>query len=123
MLLPGDVGIRGEYQMLADELAADVLLAPHHGSRSSSSYAFIRAVKPRWVVFSAARHSQYGHPHPLVVERYRELGAEPVYTASAGAIRFVLDDAGKTRQVWAWREHARRFWHEDRVVGSPAQQR
>ncbi|MFA5679288.1 MAG: DNA internalization-related competence protein ComEC/Rec2 [Pseudomonas sp.] len=112
VLLPGDVGIRGEYQMLVRELSADLLLAPHHGSRSSSSYAFIRAVDPRWVVFSAGRHSQYGHPHPQVVERYRELDAEPVYTATAGATRFVLDDTGKTRQAWAWRKHAQRFWHE-----------
>ena len=119
VLLPGDVGIRGEYQMLARTLTADVLLAPHHGSRSSSSYAFIRAVAPRWVVFSAGRHSQYGHPHPKVVERYRELEAEPVYTATAGAIRFVLDDTGKTRQAWTWRERAQRFWHEDQAeVGS-----
>lgn len=116
VLLPGDVGIRGEYQMLAKTLTADVLLAPHHGSRSSSSYAFIRAVNPRWVVFSAGRHSQYGHPHPQVVERYRELEAEPVYTANAGAIRFVLDDTGKTRQAWTWRKRAQRFWHEDQVA-------
>ena len=115
VLLPGDVGIAGEYQMLARELTANVLLAPHHGSRSSSSYAFIRAVNPRWVVFSAGRHSQFGHPHPQVVERYRELEAEPVYTAAAGAIRFVLDDTGKTRQAWTWREHAQRFWHENQA--------
>ena len=115
VLLPGDVGIRGEYQMLDKPLTAAVLLAPHHGSRSSSSYAFIRAVGPQWVVFSAGRHSQYGHPHPLVVKRYRELEAEPVYTATAGAIRFVLDDTGKTRQAWTWRKHAQRFWHEDQA--------
>lgn len=115
VLLPGDVGIRGEYQMLARELSADLLLAPHHGSRSSSSYAFIRAVNPHWVVFSAGRHSQYGHPHPQVVERYRELDAEPVYTATAGATRFVLDDTGKTRQAWAWRAYAQRFWHESQA--------
>ena len=115
VLLPGDVGIRGEYQMLTRTLTADVLVAPHHGSRTSSSYAFIRAVDPRWVVFSAGRHSQYGHPHPKVVERYRELEAEPVYTATAGAIRFVLDDTGKTRQAWTWRERAQRFWHEDQA--------
>lgn len=115
VLLPGDVGIRGEYQMLEKKLTADVLLAPHHGSRSSSSYAFIRAVNPRWVVFSAGRHSQYGHPHIQVVERYRELEAEPVYTASAGAIRFVLDDAEKTSQAWTWRKRALRFWHEDQA--------
>src|SRR5690554_5254336 len=43
VLLPGDVGVRSEYQMLRHVLSADLLLAPHHGSRSSSSYAFIRA--------------------------------------------------------------------------------
>lgn len=112
-LLPGDIGKEGEYQMLGKNLAADVLLAPHHGSKSSSSYAFIRAVDPRWVVFSAGRYSQYGHPHASVVERYRELDIEPVYTATAGAIRFVLDDTGKARQEWFWRERAHRFWHEE----------
>ncbi|MEZ2745053.1 DNA internalization-related competence protein ComEC/Rec2 [Halopseudomonas bauzanensis] len=122
VLLPGDLGIRGEYQMLDRTLTADLLLAPHHGSRSSSSYAFIRAVQPRWAVFSAGRHSQYGHPHPLVVERYRELEAEPVYTATAGAIRFVLDDTGKARRDWSWRERARRFWHEDQALGRLAEQ-
>lgn len=112
VLLPGDIGKDGEYQMLGKQLAASVLLAPHHGSNSSSSYAFIRAVAPRWVVFSAARYSQYGHPHASVVERYRELAIEPVYTATAGAIRFVLDDTGMARQEWFWRQRAQRFWHE-----------
>src|SRR5690606_9632181 len=80
LLLPGEEGVRSEYQMLRHVLSADLLLAPHHGSRSSSSYAFTRAVNPRWVVFSAGPHSQYGQPHPGVVARYRELDAEPVYT-------------------------------------------
>ena len=118
VLLPGDLGIHGEYQMLDRPLNAELLLAPHHGSRSSSSYAFIRAVKPQWVVFSAGRHNRYGHPHPLVVERYRELEAEPVYTATAGAIRFVLDDTGEVRREWSWRERAQRFWHEDQAAPS-----
>ncbi|CEA05505.1 DNA internalization-like competence protein ComEC/Rec2 [Pseudomonas saudimassiliensis] len=122
VLLPGDLGVSSEYQMLDQMLRADLLLAPHHGSRSSSSYAFIRAVQPRWSVFSAGRHSPYGHPHPLVVARYRELEAEPVYTATAGAIRFVLDDAGKARREWSWRERARRFWHEDQATGRLAEQ-
>ena len=110
--MPGDIGSQGEYQIVNKAIQANVLLAPHHGSRSSSTYAFIRAVSPEWAVFSAGRHSQYGHPHPLVVERYRELQAEPVNTAHAGAIRFVLDDTGKTRREWTWRQHAQRFWHE-----------
>lgn len=112
VLLPGDLGIRGEYQMLREPLAAQLLLAPHHGSRSSSSYAFIRAVDPRWVVFSAGSGNAYNHPHPKVVDRYRELGVEPVYTSASGAIRFVLDEAGGSYRKWSWRDRARRFWHE-----------
>lgn len=112
VLLPGDLGIRGEYQMLDKDLRAELLLAPHHGSRSSSSYAFIRAVDPRWVVFSAGQGNRYGHPHPKVVERYRELAVEPVYTSRSGALRFILDDQGSSRLDWVWRQRARRFWHE-----------
>lgn len=111
VVLPGDLGIRGEYQMLGQPLAAELLLAPHHGSRSSSSYALIRAVAPRWVVFSAGRNNRYNHPHPQVVARYQELQVEPVYTAGSGAVRFAMDEHG-SELIWRWREHARRFWHE-----------
>ncbi len=111
VLLTGDVGIRGEYQMLGLDLRAQVLLAPHHGSRSSSSYAFIRAVDPRWVVFSAGHNNRYNHPHPQIVDRYRELGVEPVYTSRSGATRFALQD-GRIRIDEHWRDAARRFWHE-----------
>lgn len=112
VLLPGDLGIRGEYQMLDKSLSAQLLLAPHHGSRTSSSYAFIRAVDPRWVVFSAGHQHAFNHPHPKVVDRYRELGVEPVYTSASGATRFVLDQAGGSYREWSWRDKARRFWHE-----------
>lgn len=112
VMLPGDLGIRGEYQMLREPLGAQLLLAPHHGSRTSSSYAFIRAVGPRWVVFSAGAGNAFNHPHPKVVDRYRELGVEPVYTSESGAVRFVLDEAGGSYRKWSWRDKARRFWHE-----------
>lgn len=112
VLLTGDLGIRGEYQLLLHELEAELLLAPHHGSRSSSSYALIRAVKPRWVAFSAGHNNRFNHPHPQVVERYRELEVEPVYTAASGATRFVFDATGSSQVGWHWRERVRRFWHE-----------
>lgn len=111
VLLTGDLGIRGEYQMLGLDLAAEVLLAPHHGSRSSSSYAFIRAVNPAWVVFSSGHRNRYNHPHPQIVDRYRELGVEPVYTSRSGALRFALGPAG-VRVDQHWRDASRRFWHE-----------
>lgn len=112
VLLTGDLGMAGEYQLLRQDVRANLLLAPHHGSHSSSSYAFIRAVGPRWVVFSAGHNNRFGHPHQTVVQRYRELGAEPVYTATSGAVRFALNGTGQNTQLWSWREYARRFWHE-----------
>lgn len=111
-LLPGDLGIRGEYQMLDRPLQASVLLAPHHGSRSSSSYALIRAVAPDWVVFNTGFNNRFGHPHPQVVERYQEFDVEPVYTARSGAVRFELGQGPVAQPQWLWRDRARRFWHE-----------
>ncbi|SDS04127.1 competence protein ComEC [Halopseudomonas sabulinigri] len=112
VLLPGDIRQAGEYHLLPALRRASVLLAPHHGSVSSSSYAFIRQVAPRWVVYSAGASNRYGHPHPKVVARYRELSVEPVYTAVSGAVRFRLDGQVEPELTWHWREKARRFWHE-----------
>lgn len=112
VVLPGDVGIRGEYQMLGENLQADLLLAPHHGSRTSSSYPFIRAVQPRWVAFSAGHHSRFNHPHEKVVERYRELQVEPVYTARSGAMKFEFPAHQPGTLSWSWRDRSKRFWHE-----------
>lgn len=112
VLLPGDIRQIEEYALLPALAPAEVLLAPHHGSRSSSSYAFIRRLDPDWVVFSAGYHSPYGHPHPQVVQRYRELGSDAIYTGQSGAVGFMLGRPGKVHPEWRWREAARRFWHQ-----------
>ncbi|UJJ31263.1 DNA internalization-related competence protein ComEC/Rec2 [Halopseudomonas maritima] len=112
VLLPGDIRQIEEYALLSALSPAEVLLAPHHGSRSSSSYAFIRRLNPDWVVFSAGYHSPYGHPHPQVVQRYRELGSNAIYTGQSGAVGFMLGRPGQVRPEWRWREAARRFWHQ-----------
>src|SRR5690606_37800533 len=98
-LLPGDIERTGEARLLARTpaaLAADVLIAPHHGSRSSSSPAFIRAVDPRHVVFAAGYRSRYGHPHPAVVARYRAHGSRVYGSPAGGALefRFAADGIG-----------------------------
>ena len=112
LLLPGDIRQAEEYALLPLLEPANLLLAPHHGSRSSSSFAFIRRVAPDWVVYSAAYHSPYGHPHPLVVQRYEELGSDAIYTGHSGAVGFILGRSGPISPEWRWREAARRFWHQ-----------
>ena len=112
LLLPGDIRQAEGYALLPLLEPANLLLAPHHGSRSSSSFAFIRRVAPDWVVYSAAYHSPYGHPHPLVVQRYEELGSDAIYTGHSGAVGFILGRSGSISPEWRWREAARRFWHQ-----------
>jgi competence protein ComEC len=69
VLLPGDLEQAGERGLAAAELHADVLKLGHHGSRTSSSRAFLRAVSPALAIVSAPRHGRFGMPHREVVER------------------------------------------------------
>ncbi|PKM22044.1 MAG: competence protein ComEC, partial [Gammaproteobacteria bacterium HGW-Gammaproteobacteria-14] len=55
------------------DLRADVLQVPHHGSATSSSYALLRAVSPSWAFVSAGYGNRFGHPVPLVTQRYQEM--------------------------------------------------
>lgn len=92
LLLTGDIDARREGQLVASgvPLAADWLVAPHHGSRSGSSAAFIDAVQPRGVLISRGLNNRYGHPHPQVMQRYRERGVIPYDTAELGALSWTL---------------------------------
>jgi len=91
-LLAGDIEAVTERQLVAQPtaLACDVVKAPHHGSRSSSSVDFIRATRAAHVVFSAPRQSPFGHPHPEVVNRYVGLlpRAGLWHTGRDGAVTF-----------------------------------
>jgi competence protein ComEC len=90
------------------DVSADWLQAPHHGSRSSSSNLFLRAVAPRGVLISRGRNNAFGHPHPLVMARYQRLGMEIHDSAELGAITLQL---GTFTGVQAERR-TRRFWRE-----------
>ncbi|MCL7461641.1 DNA internalization-related competence protein ComEC/Rec2 [Pseudomonas sp. NW5] len=91
LLLTGDIGVAAERELLRRPgLQSDWLLVPHHGSRSSSSAAFIRAVAPRGALLTRRWLSPYGHPHPQVVARYQQLGVPLYDTAAQGALHWVL---------------------------------
>jgi competence protein ComEC len=113
-LLAGDVEARSESEMLARgaSLRADVLVVPHHGSKTSSTPAFVDAVAPSWALLSVGYRNRFRHPHPAVVERYRERGAVLRRTDAEGALHVVLPAdslrgvtvAGHAEQVRYWSE-------------------
>lgn len=73
------------------DLRADVLKVPHHGSNSSSSYVFLRAVNPRHAIISVGKDNSYGHPDEEVLGRLRNLGAQVYRTDEMGTIRCRTD--------------------------------
>lgn len=110
LLLAGDMEAGAERAWLAaaETPRVDWLQSPHHGSRSSSSEAFIRATAPRGVLISRGRNNSFGHPHVPVVERYRRYGVAIHDTAVEGALRLVLGRNGTVEGV----RGQRRFWRE-----------
>ncbi|WP_370671162.1 DNA internalization-related competence protein ComEC/Rec2 [Pseudoalteromonas luteoviolacea] len=90
LLLPGDIESNSEYELLEmyeQMLPSTILLAPHHGSKTSSSIEFVRAVEGEMVVFSRGYHSPWGLPHQEVVTRYEQAGYKTFDTALNGHIQ------------------------------------
>jgi competence protein ComEC len=108
VLLTGDIERQGEKALLSSDLKSDVLLVPHHGSRTSSTPEFVAAVAPRWAVVAAGYRNRFGHPHKEVLERYRAARAEVVRTDLDGAVGFSLSDSGIS--VVAERSRRGRYW-------------
>jgi competence protein ComEC len=98
LLLPGDLEAGGEASLLRRlraQLGADVLKVPHHGSRTSSSAAFLEAVHPVVAVFSVGDHNRWGFPHPEVLARYQACGASLLRTDLDGAVTVRISAAGE----------------------------
>ncbi|MGH9819710.1 MAG: MBL fold metallo-hydrolase, partial [Pyrinomonadaceae bacterium] len=99
ILMTGDIEKEAENQLLAGRsfLPSDVVKVPHHGSRTSSTPAFVDAVRPKLVVISVGKHSIFGHPNPEVVQRWKDSGADVVITGKSGTVTVVTD--GKDIQI------------------------
>ena len=108
-LLTGDIEAAQEAALVLSRgpaLASDVLLVPHHGSRTSSTPAFLDAVAPRVAVVQAAYRSRFGHPAPDVLARYQARGVAVARSDQCGAYTLQADGSALCeRQVRA------RYWH------------
>ena len=90
-LITGDIERRAEQRLSRSErLMADVVVVPHHGSASSSSPAFVRAVSPTLALVSAAHGNRWGFPRPEVRATWEDAGAKMLVTGDEGAIEVVL---------------------------------
>jgi competence protein ComEC len=120
VLLPADIERHSEEELLRrapERLSAEVLLAPHQGSRTSSIPAFVRAVAPRVVVFPVGYRNPSGHPHPEVVQRYRGAGARIFRTDRDGAVTIAIPSGGSI-SVTPYRALYRRYWQTS-LEGNP----
>lgn len=114
VLLTGDIEAASELELLARNapgLRADVLVVPHHGSRTSSTPAFIGAVSPRAAVIAAGYRNRFGHPRDEILARYVRAGAAGPRTDLQGAITVVLTP-GNPMATIAERERRRRYWYD-----------
>ena len=112
-LLTGDIEAPQESRLLATpgmpaKLKADFLLMPHHGSKTSSSAAFLDAVGPQFALAQAGYRNRFGHPVAAVLARYRERAISVVQSSTCGAATWRSDDGG---QVVCQRRLGQRYWH------------
>ena len=93
-LFSGDLEEEGEQRLLQDypNLQVDFLKAGHHGSRTSTTEAFLDRVNPKWVLISAGRRNRFGHPHPEVITRLEEKDIPIFRTDQQGAVEFRLKE-------------------------------
>lgn len=112
-LLPADIERDAEARLVRDAqevLQADVLLAAHHGSRTSSTSDFVDAVDPKLVIFSAGYANSYRHPRPEVVKRFARRGSAMHMTGHEGALTLHVDPETGVSTVQAWRAQRPRYW-------------
>lgn len=115
ILLTGDIEAGAEKVLLdtyKEKLKTDILIAPHHGSKTSSTQAFIEQVNPKFVLFPTGKDNRFGFPIQSVTTRYSALGSQLLDTAKDGAIIFDMTPE-QILLPTIWRSTQTRFWHNN----------
>lgn len=117
VLLTGDIEKQIEFALVSEyadsgaQLKSDVLIAPHHGSKTSSSLEFLQEVQPQLAIFTAGYLNRFKHPRPEVVARYQEAGSLTFRSDYHGALTLNFSAMEKKIHVTSWRQQNRRYWH------------
>ena len=120
ILLTGDIEKEAELELLnrdAAKLNSDIMIAPHHGSKTSSTSDFIAAVAPSVTIFTTGYLNRFGHPKPLIIERYQTFNSQMYRSDYDGAL--TLDFEASTHlnnepniSITSWRTQNRRYWQD-----------
>lgn len=112
IILPGDIEQEVERQLQKLDITGPttVLIAPHHGSKTSSTAGFITMLSPSYVVFSTGYKHHFGHPATAVVARYQRINTQLLNTAEDGAIEFEWSENAEL-SINKSRLKYRRYWH------------
>jgi competence protein ComEC len=116
---PADSPADGPSDGRGNGLRSDILLAAHHGSDSSSTAPFLRAVDPDWVWFSAGYANRFGFPRAAVLDRVRALGSATATTATDGAVIVRLPGSPETLRPLRWRRESARVWRHRPAADTP----
>jgi competence protein ComEC len=115
-LLPGDIGIQQEQLLLeqhaATGLTADLVVVAHHGSETSSSQYFVQQIKAQHAIAQTGYLNRFGHPHPVIQQRWLEAQTRFWQTDRHGAV--VAESLPENLKVQAYRQLRRRYWHQGR---------
>jgi competence protein ComEC len=136
ILLTGDIEKKAEYALLRDSRlkasqltsstigvfqpsvfrlpeSVDIMLVPHHGSKTSSSESLLAYLRPDFAIVTAGHNNQYRHPHPVITGRYNAINTKLINTALSGAVRFSIDERANRWHVEPWRQVNKRYWFDD----------
>lgn len=113
VLVPGDIEWPIEHYLVnkfSDNLDSDVLVAPHHGSKTSSRFTFLQHISPETVLIPAGYKNRYGFPHPLVVDKYRQLETDIFVTGIDGALFVKSRKNAAGYSIDTYRKTHKRYW-------------
>ena len=113
-LVTGDIEAEAERDMAREGAlaAVDIVVVPHHGSRTSSTQDFVTASRPRWAVYAVGYRNRWNFPVQRVVERWEQAGAQGVRTSESGAITFELAPGRVLAPPIEWRREHPRPWRD-----------